>query len=260
VVVYLSRKKVSEGDNVVLLGPDARKYHITVQNGSSKVKGVGVFNGSRIIGQEYGSRITIGSKDFFVLRPSIVDKIETLQRKAQIIGPKDASFMAMHCGIGPGSLVVEVGAGSGALTVALAHLVKPDGKIVSYEMREDHAKVVRRNLAATGLENFVDLRTADFSAGTDVTDADAVIMDVPEPWTLLEQAVGALVPGGHIATYSPTTNQVEKTIRALREMGLVEIRAFELIQREMVVGEKGIRPSFEMLGHTGYMTFARKVL
>jgi tRNA (adenine57-N1/adenine58-N1)-methyltransferase len=52
---------------------------------------------------------------------------------------------------------------------------------------------------------------------------------------------------------------VEKTIRALRKMGMVEIKAYELIQREMVVGDKGIRPSFDMLGHTGYMTFARKV-
>jgi tRNA (adenine57-N1/adenine58-N1)-methyltransferase len=40
----------------------------------------------------------------------------------------------------------------------------------------------------------------------------------------------------------------------------VEVDALENIQRAIEVHPGGVRPSFEMLGHTGYMVFARKVI
>ena len=63
---------------------------------------------------------------------------------------------------------------------------------------------------------------------------------------------------GHFCSYSPTMNQVEKTVKTLRKHNFIEIKTFETLQREIVVGERGVRPSFDMLGHTGYLTFARK--
>jgi len=55
-------------------------------------------------------------------------------------------------------------------------------------------------------------------------------------------------------------NQLENAVRKMREVGLAEIVAFETLQREMVVHEGGVRPSFDMLGHTGYLALGRKML
>ena len=51
-----------------------------------------------------------------------------------------------------------------------------------------------------------------------------------------------------------------KTVNEIKKHNFIEIKTLENIQREMIVSEQGTRPSFDMLGHTGYLTFARKVL
>jgi tRNA (adenine57-N1/adenine58-N1)-methyltransferase len=65
--------------------------------------------------------------------------------------------------------------------------------------------------------------------------------------------------GGSIASYSPLISQVERTVNELRKYPFIEIKTIETLQREMVVSKQGTRPSFDMLGHSGYLTFARKV-
>jgi tRNA (adenine57-N1/adenine58-N1)-methyltransferase len=65
--------------------------------------------------------------------------------------------------------------------------------------------------------------------------------------------------GGRFCAYVPNTNQLEEVVRQLNKRGFVEIRSYENMQREMVVHDRGVRPSYETLGHTGYLVFARKV-
>ena len=89
---------------------------------------------------------------------------------------------------------------------------------------------------------------------------DAVILDIPNPWDSVDYVWNALSPGGYFCTYSPLVSQVEKTVKKVRKNNFIEIKTFENIQREMIVSDYGTRPSFDMLGHTGYLTFARKIL
>ena len=53
---------------------------------------------------------------------------------------------------------------------------------------------------------------------------------------------------------------MERTVKELRKNSFIEIKTLENIQREMIISDHGTRPSFDMLGHTGYTTYARKVL
>jgi len=208
---------------------------------------------------EYGDRVVLAGTEAVALQPTVIDHLETLERKAQIVLPKDAAYIILHCGIHSGSVVVEGGSGSGALTVALAHAVLPDGKVISYDVREEHQAVARRNVEAAKLSDVVQFRIGDVSEEIEERDLDAIVLDIPEPWTAFPNVAAALRVGGHIAAYMPTTNQLERTVNALREAGFAEVEAVELILREMVVGEGGVRPSFDMLGHTGYIVIARWV-
>ena len=253
---------VKLGDRMILLGESNDKILLKADEGTRRVGGVGVFDTGTLIGAPFGGISKVGNRRFLVLRPSVQDEIQTLRRGPQIILPKDSAHILMGCDIISGKRVVEAGSGTGALTVALANAVRPGGRVFSYDIRPEHLKVAKENLLSVGLEGACEFDVGDVCApgGIRQKEVDAVVLDIPEPWRALDNAWEVLRPCGHFACYSPTVNQVELTMRALYERRFVEVMTVETLQREMAVVEKGIRPSFEMLGHSGYLTFARKVL
>jgi tRNA (adenine57-N1/adenine58-N1)-methyltransferase len=173
--------------------------------------------------------------------------------------PKDGMFIIFYCDIKPGDIIVEGGAGSGALTILLTNSIRPNGKVISYERRSEFAKIAKKNIELANLDDDTEIRDGDITKEILETNVDALVLDIPNPWDALENAKKALKLGGHIACYSPTINQVEKTVNQMRECGFSQIKSVETIQREMIVGPGGVRPSFDTLGHTGYVSIARKV-
>ena len=249
---------LNEDDIVVLIDEKGRKTLIRIEEGMKKIRGLGVFDPGKLKGKKLGEKTRIGNREFIIMKPSVVDKIETIERKAQIILPKDSAIIMLYCDVKNGCRIVEAGVGSGALTIALANFVRPDGKIISYEKRNDFADFAKRNIENAGLGEYVEIKLGDVTESIDEKNADAVILDIPNPWDAVKNAYNALKVCGHFCSYSPTMNQVEKTVKTLKH-DFIEIKTFETLQREIVVGEGGVRPSFDMLGHTGYVTFARKI-
>lgn len=250
--------KIGKGRNVLLVDESGRKYLLQVTGQMEKVEGLGVIDTKRLASCSYGDTFSIGNRHFFLLEPSVADKVARIRRKAQIILPKDSAAIIVRCNIRSGSIVVEGGIGSGALTIVLASYVAPDGKVISYELRDDFACVALENIRRANLESLVEVRMKDIRKGIMENDVDAVVLDIPDPWEAVTAAKKALKVGGYICSYSPTVNQLERTVRKLEEEGFQEIRSVEILEREMLVGEGGVHPSFEMLAHTGYLTFARK--
>jgi len=249
---------IKENDIVILLDEKGKKILLRTEEGMKKIKGLGVFDPGKLKGKKLGEKTRIGNREFIIMKPSVVDKIETIERKAQIILPKDSAIIMLYCDVKNGCRIVEAGVGSGALTIALANFVRPDGKIISYEKRNDFADFAKRNIENAGLGEYVEIKLGDVTESIDEKNADAVILDIPNPWDAVKNAYNALKVCGHFCSYSPTMNQVEKTVKTLKH-DFIEIKTFETLQREIVVGEGGVRPSFDMLGHTGYVTFARKI-
>ncbi|UCF09154.1 MAG: tRNA (adenine-N1)-methyltransferase [Thermoplasmata archaeon] len=250
---------VSESDLLMLMDKKGNKVLVSAEPGAKKIRGLGVYDPEELIGKEFGDIVPMGNREFVILKPSIADKVSAAERKAQIILPKDGVFIIHFCGIKSGDIVVEGGAGSGALTILLAHAVMPEGKVISYEIREDFARIAKRNVQTAGLKQYVEIEKADVTEGISQEHVDAVVLDIPNPWDAVKNAHDALKLGGHLASYSPTVNQVEGTVRAMKECGFFGVRTVETLQREMVVGKRGTRPSFDMLGHTGYVTYGRKI-
>jgi tRNA (adenine57-N1/adenine58-N1)-methyltransferase len=142
----------------------------------------------------------------------------------------------------------------------LATAVAPSGKVISYDVRQDFIDHAFENIAAAGLASLVVPRLRDVTSGIEERYVDAVVLDIANPWDAVPGAWEALKPGGYLCTYSPLISQVEQTVKEIRSRPFIELTVLENIQRELVVSERGTRPSFHMLGHTGYLTFARKVL
>jgi len=251
---------VEKKDAVVLIDSNLKKYIIDTTGKTDKIKGVGVIDPSSLIGKEYGKQLTIGNKQFWILQPSLQDKLQSLHRRAQIILPRDIGHILIQCSIESGQTVCEAGIGSGSLTIALANAVAPTGKVISYDFREDFIDHAMKNVKKANLEQYVTPKLKDVTQGIDEHNLDALILDIPNPWEVIPFVWDALKIGGYFCAFSPLSSQVEQTVTTLHNHHFIEIKTMENIQREMIVSNHGMRPSFTMLGHTGYVTFARKII
>lgn len=250
----------SEGEVGVLLRGGEPPRLVRLASGPQPVGEVGVVDVSGEIGRPVGGTVPWSGASYSLVRPSLSDLFGTVHRGAQIITPKDAMPLLYRAGVGPGGRVVEAGSGSGALTIALAYAVGPHGHVTSYDRRSDFLATARANVTRAGLAERVTFRERDVATeGFDVADVTSIVLDLPEPWAVLPSARSALAPGGYAATYTPTYNQLERTVRTLRGLGFTEVRAVEVLERALHVGEGGTRPEFEMLGHTGFLAAGRKV-
>jgi len=257
----LANEKICEGDYVLLCLDARRTYMVKVETGKTFHTHKGYLNLDEVVGKDFGGafRSSLGT-EFTALKPSLTDYIMKSSRKTQITYPKDAALIVMFSGIGSGSRVAESGTGTGALTTALAHYVKPNGKVYTYELREEFQKTAEKNLKRANLLDFVELKNGDVTAGIEERDLDAVILDLATPWLVVPQAYTALKPSGIIVSFSPTIDQVVKTTEALKEAGFVFIETVECLMRAMQVERGKTRPHTMMTGHTGYITHARKAV
>jgi len=250
---------IPEGARVVLVDSAARKFIVKTATGMIEVGGLGVIDGTALCGSSYGEGLRIGGREFTILKPSVKDALGLIERRAQVMIPKDSFQIPLQLDIGCGSRVIEGGVGSGALTIVLLKCVGPAGKVFSYENREDYAALARRNVRLSGHETSWELRIADVCTAELEKEVDAAVLDIPNPWDALNNVVMSLRIGGYAACYVPNANQLETSVKKMRELGLSEMTSFETLQREMVIHEGGVRPSFDMLGHTGYLAFGRKM-
>ncbi|MBS7632327.1 tRNA (adenine-N1)-methyltransferase [Candidatus Bathyarchaeota archaeon] len=252
--------EIHEGDYVLLYMSPRKTYLARAEKGKSFHTHKGYVEFDSLIGKECGSAVksSLGF-EFIALKPQLRDFIMKSARQTQITYPKDVALIVMFSGIGPGSRVVEAGTGTGALTAALAYYVKPEGKVYSYEIREEFIATAEKNLKRAGLKDFVELKNKDIVAGIDERDVDAVVLDLAPPWLVVPHAYSALKPSGAIVSFSPTIDQVVKTVEALRENGFVDVESVECLMRGMQVERGKTRPQTLMTAHTGYITFGRKI-
>ena len=249
-----------ENELICLEDANGKRVFIKVSYGMIKVQSLGAVDGSRFKDLNEGDKVTIVGRDYRVFRPGVLELMESLDRGAQIISPKDAATILMHCDIKAGDKVIEVGAGSGGLTTALLHAVAPLGKVLTLEFKEENALRAKKNVSRVGLDKYWSYQIGDArDMDVDVDwQADALTMDMPDPWLALSNLENHLRSGGRLCAYVPNMNQAESIVNALREHGYSNVYALENMQRGLEVHPGGVRPSFEMLGHTGYLIFARK--
>jgi len=171
---------------------------------------------------------------------------------------KDIAMIIHLCGVRSGSKLVEGGAGSGALSIALLATIGAEGHLTTYELREDFASIARRNVESASLSEGWTLKMGNVCEKIEEQNVDAVILDIPNPWECVAAAKAALKNGGTFCAFIPNVNQVVDTVHSLRDESFSEVRAIETLQRELLVHEGGARPSCDMLGHTGYLVVARR--
>jgi len=251
----------SPGDLVQLSDPDGRYFHFRLAPGGRLETHRGIFQHDDLIGQPYGSEVRSHmDRPFYLLAPSTADLIQQLKRVSQILFPKDIGLILMKLNIHPGMTVVEAGTGSGGLTLSLAQVVGPTGRVISYDIRQDMQSLARRNLEQVGLADQVTFKIKDIKDGFDETDVEALFLDVPNPYDYTAQVYRALRGGGHFGCLVPTANQVSDLLISLQREKFAFPEVAELLLRNYKTVPARLRPLDRMVAHTGYLIFARPVM
>jgi tRNA (adenine57-N1/adenine58-N1)-methyltransferase len=249
------------GDLVQLISPSNKTFTLRLTPGRQLQTHRGVLNHDDLIGLSWGSQVFshLGSS-FFLLQPSLGNLLQETRRNTQIMYPKDIGFILVTMGIGPGCHVVEAGTGSGALTTALAWTVGPQGRVTSYEAREEMQNLARKNLERLGLDGRVNFKLRDVAQGFDEEGVDALFLDLQNPYDYIAQARKALKLGGYFGSILPTFNQVTKLLIALHQEYFAFVEVCEILLRHYKPVPERLRPTDRMVAHTGYLIFARPVL
>lgn len=252
-------QQIREGDQV-LLYQDPRRKWATVISRTRFHTHKGFLDLEELVGRRYGDSVktSLGGL-LWVFKPRVLDLVESFDRPTQILYPKDMGYALYQLGVKPGDRVLEVGTGSGAMTASLAQAIQPNGHVYSYEMRQDFLKTALGNIAKTGLSPFVTFHNQDASEGFEEEEADAAVLDLGDPWRIVGAAWKALRGGGILAGFTPTVNQLEKLAETLRVRGFLVLEAAEVLLRQLKTETGKVRPESRMVGHTAYVTIARKI-
>ncbi|MHA1768512.1 MAG: tRNA (adenine-N1)-methyltransferase [Candidatus Thorarchaeota archaeon] len=253
---------IKDGSLVYIFLDAKRNWIRRVKAGEDFHSNKGIIRYDDLIGRPYGLRVKSHSGVMFQIhRPSQTDVQIAMGRNTQIVYPKDAATILIEAGIVSGTRVVESGTGSGALTGILSRAVGLSGHVYTYEIREDMYHGAKKNLERYDLMGNITMYNRDILEGIQEEDVDAVVLDLATPWEIVDEAHRVLKPSHVLASYSPTIEQVMKTCAALRLEGKWGmIKTLEVLSREIMVRENKTRPTTWMVGHTGYMTFARTMV
>jgi len=253
--------EICDGAIVLLYFDVRRQWLLRVEKGKEFHTHKGFIKTDDIIGLPQGSEVKSSlGETFWVLKPTTHDFIMHSARRTQIMYPKDIGLIILKLSLSSGKKVLEIGTGSGAMTVSAATAVKPDGHVHTYEARGEFADMAERNLRRAAVADYVTVHRSDANLGIDGEDFDAAIIDVGDPWPLIPLVHKALSGGAPLVSFSPTMNQVERSTELLGKSGFVNVHTLECFIREIRAERGKTRPATIMVGHTGYVTFAQKVM
>ena len=239
----------------------SKKWLMKISKKESFHTHIGVIKHSDAIGKKYGSRlITNKDKYIYLLKPTMFDYVMKIQHGTQIVYPKDIGYIIARAGIGSGQKILEIGTGSGSLTSFVASVVKPRGHVYTFDVNENFMAIAEKNIKKAGVSKYVTQHNFDIKTKKKmpVKDMDVALIDLGDPWTVIPKVRQMLKGSGSIFAICPTMNQLEKLTMALVENEFTDIESTEHILRTIEAREGKTRHSFQGIGHTTYLCFARK--
>jgi len=261
-------KLLKADERIHLVDGKGRQYALTLKAGEVFQHSGETIPHDEVIGKPDGTMIRLSrGKKMMVLSPTLAEYTLKMPRGAQVLYPKDLALISMWADVYPGAKVFEAGVGSGALTLALLRAVGERGHVVSYEIREDFAKIAMKNIERYlgdvpqfQLFNRDAYEGIEYHLEGEASFYDRIVLDLPEPWRVVENAISMLRLGGIYLSFVPTVPQVIQTVETLSRSGAFAfVQTFETLLRDWNIEGRSVRPNLRMVAHSGFITVARRV-
>lgn len=186
---------------------------------------------------------------------NIIDILRKAKRGPQVVSAKDVGIIIAETGCNPTWRIVDAGTGSGFLALFLGNL---GCKVYTYENRKEFYNLAKNNIKSSGLRNII-IKNSDILKGIKEKDLDMVTLDMKNAEKVIKHAHKRLKKSGWLVIYSLHIEQVQRVWKELEKYKFRNIKILENIQREwQIEGDTFTRPKTRMLGHTGFLVFARK--
>ncbi len=257
-----------ENSLVIVIDTKKRKYIFELKKDGVFHYHRGQIKHNDIIGKSEGCIIYSSKNErLLVLKPTLADYILfKLKRGGQIIYPKDIGQILVLGDVFEGAKVFECGTGSGALTLFLLRAVGEKGKVVSCDNRDDMLKIAKKNIEdyyKKPIEEIKNIKLLNFDFKQQLPEDifDRVIIDIPDPWTVLVNVYKILDFSGLAIFWLPTVLQVFTLIDTIEKEfsdKFILQDIYETLQREWQKKQKSLRPKDRMVAHTGFLIILRK--
>jgi tRNA (adenine57-N1/adenine58-N1)-methyltransferase len=192
------------------------------------------------------------------------DLFDHFERTGAPMVPRDVGLMIGYTGIAGGDRVLDAGTGTGVLA---AYLGRIGVDVETYEIDENAAEVARENVDLAGVADRVTVHTGDVldaidgdgdETESDLGTFDHVTLDTGDAASVVERVPSILASGGYVAAYTPFVESAREVTDAAQSADLTDVETIETIERRMDFDERGSRPGTAPVGHTGYLSIARK--
>ncbi|MCD1295317.1 SAM-dependent methyltransferase [Methanocella sp. CWC-04] len=246
---------IAQGEYILLKAEGGREYFTSVRDEKLHTD-LGIVDLKNIEGLEWGAIVYSHlGKEFKVLKPRTPDFFKHIKRTGAPMMPKDIGTIISYTGVCPDDTILDAGTGSGVLAIYLGTIAK---KVITYEANEHFVNVARKNVDKAGLKN-IEVRHGNIVEEIKSLEGpfDVVTLDMQEAAKVVHDAKRVLMNGGFLATYSPFFEQTSEIRAAVEREGFNDIITVLINEHELEFGERGTRPSTRV-GHTGFLTFARK--
>lgn len=253
---------IKQNSYVLFYFNSSKKWLAKISKNEQLHTHIGIIRHKDAIGKEFGSRlVTNKDKYVYLLEPTIHDHIMKMQHGTQIVYPKDLGYIAARAGLQSGHKVLEIGTGSGSLTTFAASIVKPRGHVFTFDVDPEFMKIAEKNIKKAGMSKYVTMTQLDIKTSKklpQLSDMDLALVDLGDPWTVVPQVRKMLKGSGAIFCICPTMNQLENLVVSLVQNEFTDIECSEQILRTIDAREGKTRHSFQGIGHTTYLCYARK--
>ncbi|WP_419851044.1 tRNA (adenine-N1)-methyltransferase [Candidatus Poriferisocius sp.] len=253
-------RALQAGELVLLADRKGRHYMVTLAEGREFHFHAGSVDHDALIGGTEGMQVrTSRNAELTVWRPTLCDYVLKMPRGAQVVYPKDSAAILMQADVFPGARVFESGVGSGALSLSL---LRAGAEVLGYEIREDFAQRAVENvmgfLGSEAADRF-QVEVRDCYQGIDIDGLDRVVLDLPEPWQVVPHAAASMLPGGILVAYTPSIVQAVQLREACQSGPWASASTVEILHRDWHIKGDAVRPEHRMVGHTGFVTTARRL-
>ena len=264
---YLSCQhyKLSQDNKLVVVKTAKSKYLAVIDIEKEFITNEGKFSFSNIKKIPSSIQSSTGV-EFKIYHPTYKEFVLLMKRGPQIIYPKDIGQIILEADINKNSNVLEIGTGSGALTLFLLNIIGPDGLLISLDVSKKNQtrtqKTIDRYMSTNNFDNkynldFITTSLIDFKLKEHAEVIDTVVTDVPEPWEFFEN--NSVKEDLKWVSYLPSITQITKINEVLIKNKFENIEVKEVILRDWVVDKKIVRPSNKLVSHTGFIISGRYI-